>query len=79
MREMSKNHNSIVLFQLKPKFWWMLLVGVGANHTKCRNQQWRPGMAVASAGPPFQNLQFGAKISFFFPYIARSRPPLPWR
>ena len=29
-------------------------------------QRWRPGTGVASAGPPFQNLQFRAKISLFF-------------
>ena len=43
-------------------------MGVRDNHTKYEpeNQRWRPGTGVASAGPPFQNLQFRAKISLFF-------------
>ena len=42
-------------------------MGVRDNHTKYEpeTQRWRPGTGVASAGPPFQNLQFGAKISLF--------------
>ena len=47
-------------------------MGVRDNHTKYEPhpQQWRPGMGVASAGPPFQNLQFWAKISLFWPKTA---------
>ena len=43
-------------------------MGVRDNHTKYEpeTQRWRPGTGVASAGPPFQNLQFTAKISLFF-------------
>ena len=42
-------------------------MGVRDNHTKYEpeTQQCRPGTGVASAGPPFQSLQFGAKISLF--------------
>ena len=44
-------------------------MGVRDNHTKYEQatQRWRPGTGVASAGPPFQNLQFRAKISLFLP------------
>ena len=37
------------------------------KHTKYEpeTQQWRPGTGVASAGHPFENLQFRAKISLF--------------
>ena len=42
------------------------------NHTKYEpeTQWWWPGTGVASAGTPFQNLQFGAKISLFLPKTA---------
>ena len=65
---MGKSHSSIVVLRIRPKFWWMLPVGVRDNHTKyeLETQRWRPGMGVASTGPPFQNLQFRAKISLFF-------------
>ena len=69
---MGKNHSSIVVLQIWPKFWWMLPMGVRDNHTKYEpeTQRWRPGTGVASAGPPFQNLQFRAKISLFLPKTA---------
>ena len=43
-------------------------MGVRDKHTMCEpeTQRWRPGMGVARAGPPFQNLPFRAKISLFF-------------
>ena len=65
---MGKNHSSVVVLRIRPKFWWMLPMGVRDNHTKYEpeTQRWRRGMGVASAGPPFQNLQFRAKISLFF-------------
>ena len=64
---MGKNHSSIMVLRIRPKFWWMLPMGVRDNHTKYEQetQWWRPGTGVASAGPPFQNLQFRAKISLF--------------
>ena len=69
---MGKNHSSIVVLPIPPKFWWMLPMGVRDNHTKYEPepQRWWPGTGVASAGPPFQNLQFRAKISLFLPKTA---------
>ena len=50
-------------------------MGVRDNHTKYEPdaQRWRPGTGVASAGPPFQNLQLSAKISLFLPKTALER------
>ena len=47
-------------------------MGVRDNHTKYEpeTQLWWPGTGVASAGLPFQNLQFRAKISLFLPKTA---------
>ena len=44
-------------------------MGVRDNYTKYepKTQRWRLGTGVASAGPPFQNLQLRAKISLFPP------------
>ena len=71
-REMGKNHSSVVVLRIRPQFWWMLPMGVRDNHTKYEHetQRWRPGTALASAGPPFQNLQFRAKIGRFLPKTA---------
>ena len=67
--EMGENLISVVVLRVRPKFWWMLLMGVRDNHTRYepKSQWWWPGMGVARAGPPFQNLQFRAKISLFLP------------
>ena len=63
---MGKKHSSVVVLRIRPKFWWMLPMGVRDNHTKYEPEtRWRPGTGVASIGPPFQNLQFRAKISLF--------------
>ena len=69
---MGKNHSSVVVLRIQPKFWWMVPMGVRDNHTKYKpeTQQWRPGTGVASTRPPFQNLQFRAKISLFLPKSA---------
>ena len=69
---MGENHSSVMVLRIWPKFWWMLPMGVRDNHTKYepKTQRWRPGTGVASAGPPFQNLQFRAKISLFLPKTA---------
>ena len=69
---MGKNHSSVVVLRIQPKFWWMLPMGVRDNHTKYEQetQRWRPETGVASAGPSFQNLQFRAKISLFLPKTA---------
>ena len=47
-------------------------MGVRDNHTTHEQeiQWWRPGKGVASAGPPFRNLQFRAKISLFLAQTA---------
>ena len=44
-------------------------MGMSDKHTNYdpKNQRWRPATGVASAGPPFQNLQFKAKVSLFLP------------
>ena len=75
MREMGENHISVVVLRIRPKFWWMVPMGVRDNHTKYepKTQRWRPGTGVASAGPPFQNLQFRAKISLFLRKTALER------
>ena len=69
---MGKNHISVVVLRIWPKFWWMLPMGVRDNHTKYEpeTQRWRPRTGVARTGTPFQNLQFRAKISFFLPKTA---------
>ena len=71
-REMGKDHSSVVVLRIRPKFWWMLPMGVRDNHTKYepKSQRWQPGTGVVTAGPPFQNLQFRAKISLFVPKTA---------
>ena len=62
------NHSSVVVLSIRPKFWWMLPMGVRDNHTKYepKTQRWRLGTGVASTGTPFQNLQYRAKISLVF-------------
>ena len=47
-------------------------MGVRDNYTKYEPEPQRlgPGTGVAGAGPPFENLQFGAKISPFSPKSA---------
>ena len=69
---MGKNHSSVVVLRIWPKFWWMLPMGVRDNHTKYEpeTQRWRPGTGVTMTGPPFKNLQFRAKISPFLPKTA---------
>ena len=69
---MGENHSSVVVLRIRPKFWWMLPMAVRDNHTKYEpeTQRWRPGTGVTSAGPPFQNLQFRAKISLLLPKTA---------
>ena len=65
----------VVMLRIRPKFLWMLPMGVRDNHTKYEpeTQWWCPGTGVASAGPPFQNLQFRAKISLSLPKTALER------
>ena len=58
---MGKNQNSVVVLRIRLKFWWMIPMGVGDNHTKYEpeTQRWRPGTGVAK-------LQFRAKNSHFW-------------
>ena len=64
---MGKNQNSVVVLQIRMKFWWMIPTGVKYNHAKFEQetQRWRPGTGFASGGPQFQ-LQFRAKNSHFW-------------
>ena len=64
---MGKNQNSVVVFQIWVKFWWMIPMGVKYNHTKFEQEtrRWRPRTGFASGGPQFQKLQFRAKNSHF--------------
>ena len=65
---MDKNQNSVVVLQIRVKFWWTIAIGVKYNHTKCEpdTHRWRPGTGFASGGPQFQKLQFRAKTSYFW-------------
>ena len=55
---MGKNQNSVVVLQIRVKFWWMIPMGVKYNHTKFEQEtrRWRPGTGFASGGPQFQKL-----------------------
>ena len=67
---MGKIQRSVVVLQIRVKFWWMIAMGVGVkyNHTKFEQetQRWRPGTGLATGGPQFQKMQFGAKNSHFW-------------
>ena len=65
---MGKNQNSVVVLQIRVKFWCMIPMGVKYNHTKFEQetQRWQPGTGFASGGPQFQKLQFRAKNSHFW-------------
>ena len=67
--EMGKNHSSIVVLRIRPKFWWMIAMSVRDSQTKYEpeTQLWWPGTGIADAGSLFQNLKFGANISLFWP------------
>ena len=65
---MGKNQISVVVLQIRLKFWWMIPMGVKYNHTKFEHEtrRWRPGTGFASGIPQFQKLQFRAKNSHFW-------------
>ena len=65
---MGKNQNSIVVLQIRVKFWWMIPMSVKYNHTKFEPeaQRWGSGTGFASGGPQFQKLQLRAKNSHFW-------------
>ena len=73
---MGKNQNSVVVLQIRLKFWWMIPMGVKYNHKKFEQetQRWRPGTGFASGRPQFQKLQFRAKNSHF--WAKKAREPL---
>ena len=64
-----------MVLPIRPKFWWMLPMGVRDNHTKYEPDppRWRSGTGVASGGPPFQNPQFTAKLTLFCPKPSRNQ------
>ena len=64
---MGVNQTSVVVLQIRVKFWCMIPMGVKYNHTKFEQetQRWRPGTGSASGGPQFQKLQVRAKNSHF--------------
>ena len=66
-REIGKNQISVVVLQIRVKFWCMIPMGVMYNHTKFEQetQRWRPGTEFASGRPQFQKLRFRAKNSHF--------------
>ena len=55
---MCKNHSSIVVLRIRPKFWWMLPMGLRDKHTKyeAETQRWQPRTATQNqaffAQPP---------------------------
>ena len=65
---MGKNQISVVVLQIRLKFWGIIPMGVKYIHTKFEpeTQRWRPGTGVASGGPQFQKLQLRAKNSHFW-------------
>ena len=55
---MGKNHSSVVVLRIQPKFWRMPPMGARDNHTKHEpeTQGWQSGTGVTRGVPPFQNL-----------------------
>ena len=65
---MGGNENSVVVLQIRLKFWWMIPMGVKYNHTEFEQetQLWRPATGFANGGPRFQNLSKMARECLFF-------------
>ena len=76
---MRKNQHSVVVLQIRLKFWWMIPMGVKYNHTKFEQEtrHWQLGTGFASGGPRFQKLQFRAKNSHFGAKKARAHSKRP--
>ena len=72
MREMGKNHNSVVVLRIHPEFPWMIPMGAKDNHTNYEQETQRrwPGMGVASGIPRFQKSKMAKKCP-------RCTPPAP--
>ena len=66
---MGQNQNSVVVLQIRVKFWSMIPTGVKYNHTNFEQEtrRWWPGTGSASGGRQFQKLQFRAKTVIFGP------------
>ena len=66
---MGKNQMSVVVLQIRVKFWCMIPMGVKYKHTKfeAETQRWRPGTGFASGGPQFPNCSLGPKTAIFGP------------
>ena len=69
MREMGDNRSSVVVLQIRPKFWWMLPMGVRDDHTKYEPETHRGGRERASQVPDlhFKICNLGPKSAFFLP------------
>ena len=65
--------NSVVVLEIRVKFWCMIPMGVKYNHTKFEREtrRWQLGKEFASGGPQFQKLQLRAKKSHFWAKKAR--------
>ena len=50
---MGENQNSVVVLQIRLKFWWMMPMGVMYNHTKFEQetQRWWLGTGFTSGRP----------------------------
>ena len=73
MREMGKNHNSVVVLRIRLKLSWMIPMGVKNNHKKMSPKLNRGGRErVSQVANTGAKLQFRAKGSLFCP-----KPPCP--
>ena len=45
---MGKNQNSLVVLQIRPRFWWMIAMSVKYDHKRFEQetQWWQPGTAI---------------------------------
>ena len=61
---MGKNQNSVVVLQIRLKFWWMIPMGVKYNHTKFEQetQRWRPGTGFPSSDLNFKNCELPKRL-----------------
>ena len=66
---MGKNHSSVVVLRIRPKFWWMLPMGVRDNHTMYEPETHAGGREWASQVPDvhFKICNLGPKSAFFCP------------
>ena len=71
---MGKYHISIMVLRIRPKFWWMLPMGVRDNHTSMSQKVNGGGRERALWVPDlnFKICNLGPKSAFFF--FAENRP-----